>query len=98
MGVLRQAAILLRVYLYCRLAPIRPQSAARAPHRCAHESNGRNTRCEYHDCRNSQFEESIGRAGLPFSGYRVRVKYRPFGVRPSGERRCQRAETRILAV
>ncbi|MDW9228690.1 hypothetical protein C7S15_3288 [Burkholderia cepacia] len=43
-------------------------------------------------------EESIGRPGLPVSGYRVRVKYRPFGVRRSGGRHRQNADRRILAV
>jgi len=47
---------------------------------------------------NQRIEESIDRAGLPFSGYRVRVKYRPFGVRPSGGRHRQNADRRILAV
>ncbi|CAI8697130.1 hypothetical protein EMIT0111MI5_50413 [Burkholderia sp. IT-111MI5] len=47
---------------------------------------------------NRRIEESIYRAGLPFSGYRVRVKYRPFGVRPSGGRHRQNADRRILAV
>jgi len=47
---------------------IAPQSASRAPHRCTHQPNRRNIRCEYHDCRNGRIEESIGLTGLPFPG------------------------------